>query len=146
MSVIGLNHIVLKVKNLEKTHHFYSDLLGLKKVGKRPGMSFYKIETSPNHHDLAFVEIGDLATQPPNHYLGLFHFCFSIKDKEEMWSLHDRLEKEGVRILGATDHNMMHSFYVFDPDGNVVEFGVDLPTKDWMHLKDPFAFDNQLFR
>ena len=30
----GINHLVLNVRNIEESHHFWSDLLGFKQVGK----------------------------------------------------------------------------------------------------------------
>lgn len=35
----------------------------------------------------------------------------------------------------------MRSFYVQDPDGNVVELGVDVPQEEWAQNAAPFTRD-----
>ena len=61
----GLNHLVLNVRDIEESHHFWCDLLGFKQVGELEGdnvppgvkMRFYSgVVDDVNHHDLALVE------------------------------------------------------------------------------------------
>jgi catechol-2,3-dioxygenase len=44
-------------------------------------------------------------------------------------------------VLGSVDHNISRSFYVRDPDGNVVELTFDLPRGEWANQAEPFAED-----
>ena len=57
----GINHLVLNVRDMEESHHFWSELLGFKLVGtwKRSeggpdlNMRFYSgVVDDVNHHDL----------------------------------------------------------------------------------------------
>jgi catechol 2,3-dioxygenase len=128
MLVRGINHVVLKVRNLEESDRFYREFVGLKLVGRRGHMRFY---TAGAHtHDFAIVEIG--AAPPVNSRgLGLFHFCFDVRDEVALRALYTTLKGAGVAVSSGVDHNVMHSFYAHDPDGNVVEFGVDVPEQEW---------------
>lgn len=139
MALQGINHVVLKVKDLEASDYFYREILGLQKVGERGKMWFYS--AGNHHHDLALVEVGSQATAPPMQQTGLFHLCFNVSDENALAELHDRCKSLEVTILGTVDHTIMRSFYVLDCDRHVIELGVDVPQAEWEHLADPFARD-----
>ncbi|WP_009630658.1 VOC family protein [Synechocystis sp. PCC 7509] len=139
MALTGINHIVLKVKDLEASDYFYREILGMRQVGKRDKMWFYS--AGNHHHDLALVEVGNPTTVPQMPQTGLFHLCFNVSDESALAELHDRTKTFGVTILGAVDHTIMRSFYVLDPDRHVIELGVDIPQAEWAHLSDPFGRD-----
>jgi catechol 2,3-dioxygenase len=137
MLVNGINHVVLKVRNLEASDKFYRELVGLKLVGQRGNMRFY---TAGVHtHDFALVDVGGEAPLSP-HGPGLFHFCFDVSSEDALRMLYVKLRSAGVAVSGGVDHNVMHSFYTHDPDGNVVEFGVDIPEEAWSGT-EPWAED-----
>ncbi len=140
MALSGINHIVLKVRDLEKSDAFYGGVLGLKKVGGRGRMSFYT--AGVHHHDFALLEIGLRGAVPPGGSVGLFHFCFDVPDENSLADLYRNCNRAGVAVLGTVDHNVMHSFYLKDPDGNTVEIGVDVPREKWGTLPDPWAEDS----
>ena len=139
MALQGINHVVLKVKNLESSDYFYREILGMQRVGERGRMWFYS--AGSHHHDLALVEIGSHAAAPQSQQTGLFHLCFNVSDEQALAELHDRAKTAGVTVLGAVDHTIMRSFYVLDPDRHVIELGVDVPQAEWAHLNDPFSRD-----
>src|ERR1700742_1956216 len=72
---IGVNHIVLNVRNIEESHQFWTEVVGLRLVGEfrqrpdrppTPKMRFYS-GMGPhglNHHDLALVESPNLPPPP----------------------------------------------------------------------------------
>lgn len=139
MAIRRINHIVLKVRSLVESDKFYSGALGLTRVGERAGMWFYS--AGEHHHDLALIEAGDQALSPDHRQTGLFHFCFDVDSEASLASLHRRCSEAGIQILGEVDHNIMRSFYVRDPDDNLVELGVDLPREEWFDQSTPFARD-----
>ena len=141
MLVKGINHVVLKVQNLEASDHFYREVVGLEAVGGRGRMRFYS--AGAHTHDFAIVEVGPASPSRPHdasRSTGLFHFCFDVATEADLKSLYARLRAAGVAVSGGVDHNVMHSFYVHDPDGHVVEFGVDVPRDEWAG-PDPWAED-----
>jgi catechol 2,3-dioxygenase len=70
----------------------------------------------------------------------LFHLCFTVSDEQALIEIYNRCQAAGVSILGTSDHTVMRSFYVVDPDGHVVEFGFDVPQEEW-GVPEPFARD-----
>src|SRR6266851_8728372 len=68
----GINHLVLNVRDIEESHRFWTEIVGLKQVGAlrpRPGratppkMRFYSGDHGGKmtHHDVALVESPNLA-------------------------------------------------------------------------------------
>src|SRR5712692_3724508 len=64
----GINHVVLNVRNLEVSHRFWSEIMGLRCVAalqpipgqQRPKMRFYSgLDTHGDvtHHDVALAEL-----------------------------------------------------------------------------------------
>jgi catechol 2,3-dioxygenase len=136
----GINHVVLKVRDLTASDHFYREVLGLERVGERSGMLFYT--AGGHHHDLALVELGAHAMSPPDDQTGLFHFCLDVPGEAALGELYRRCKSAGVPILGSVDHTIMRAFYVRDPDGHVVELGFDVPKDEWVNLPNPFLEDH----
>jgi catechol 2,3-dioxygenase len=135
LAIRGINHIVLRVRDLEAADAFYRGVLGLEKVGDRGRMWFYS--TGVHHHDLALMEARTFAA---SGHGALFHFCLDVSDESALAEIYERCWTSGAHILGTADHTIMRSFYVSDPDGNVVKLGVDVPRENW-GTGDPFAAD-----
>lgn len=125
-----LGHAVLRVRDLERSIHFYRDILGLKEVVRSGRMAFFS--AGENHHDLAVMAIGPGAVNPPANSVGLYHLAFKIGDSlEELRAAKQWLEGNGVAILGESDHTVSQSLYVEDPDGNEIELYVDANPEVW---------------
>jgi catechol 2,3-dioxygenase len=126
MHVQGLGHVVLKVRNRERSEQFYSGLLGIPisaRLSDGLQMTFF---TLGNHHDFAVMEVGDEAPSPDAQATGLAHVAFKVGDSlDELRSAKAQLAAAGVSIRYEVDHTVTKSLYLQDPDGNEVELYVD---------------------
>jgi catechol 2,3-dioxygenase len=131
MQVKALGHVVLKVRNLERSVAFYRDLLGMQEVVRHQGaMAFLSLGS--NHHDLGLLQLGERAALPDPHAVGLFHIAFKVGDTlDELRECKSHLEKHGVQLLGMSDHGVSQSLYLADPDGNEIELYVDADPATW---------------
>lgn len=136
MSLKGINHVVLKVRNLSRAEAFYAGILGFRKVGERPGMLFFS--GGGHAHDLALTEVGEEAAAATQRQVGLFHFAVTVSDEAALVDLARRCREKGVRINGTADNIVSRSFYIADPDGNMVELTVDTPEEEWTGIDNPF--------
>lgn len=141
MGLKGINHLVLKVRNLVAADQFYREVLGMQKVGERGRMYFY--HAGGHHHDLALLEVGTQEEPPARGVTGLLHFCLDVSDEASLAQLYRQCRAAGVQILGTADHTVSRGFYVADPDGHVVELGVDTPRAQWADVPAPFAHDKE---
>lgn len=127
-----LGHVVLYVRDLQRSLTFYRDLLGLQTLGETFNGRACMLTSGRTHHELLLLEVGDAPAPPMGHRLGLYHIGWCIGDNDDQ--LRDaikELEAAGVPIEGMSDHWVSHSLYLRDPDGNEVELYVDVPDYDW---------------
>jgi catechol 2,3-dioxygenase len=131
MQIKSLGHVVLKVRNLERSLAFYRDILGMKEVARyRGAMVFFSFGS--NHHDLGLLQLGEQAALPGPSSLGLYHVAFKVGDSlDELRECKAHLEKHGVSILGMSDHAVSQSLYLTDPDGIEIELYVDADPALW---------------
>jgi catechol-2,3-dioxygenase len=140
MEIKELGHIVLYVRNLQRSVEFYRDVLGWHQVVPDvPGMPASAFSSGRTHHELLLIEVGENAQPiPAGRRVGMYHFGLKVGDTDD--ELRDALrhvQEAGVRVVGTGDHTVTHSLYVLDPDGNELELYVDVPGVDWK--RDPMA-------
>lgn len=140
MEIKELGHAVLYVRDLETSRHFYGDILGFRQP-PTPGIGFPAVAFSSGrtHHELLLIEVGrDAALPPRGRRTGLYHLGFKIgTTDDELREARDTLQRNGVTIVGASDHTVTHSLYVLDPDGNELELYIDVQPERWRD--DPAA-------
>jgi catechol 2,3-dioxygenase len=136
MFIDGINHATLRVRNLDRSDYFYSQVLGLKRVGKRSNMYFYS--SGRFAHELALLHDPDYRRSDND---GLMHLCFNVADEEKLHALYQHCQNQEQAPSGGVDHLVMHSFYLRDPDGHVLEIGMDRPAEEWKDNPRPFAED-----
>jgi catechol 2,3-dioxygenase len=139
MEVQELGHIVLYVRNVDRSATFYRDVLGWRQIlpaeGVGPGfpVAAFSAPSGRTHHELLLIEVGeDAAPVPGGRRVGMYHFGLKIGDSDD--ALRDalrQLEGAGATVVGASDHTVTHSLYIEDPDGNEIELYVDVPGVDW---------------
>lgn len=135
MKIQGVGHVVLKVRDLDRSAQFYRDVLGLKEVARYQNRMVF-FSAGQNHHDLAILSVGPNAPAPDPVSVGLYHVALKIGDNLDLLrEAKAHLEAHGVKIRGVSDHRVSQSIYVEDPDGNVVELFVDADPALW--VRDP---------
>ena len=136
MEVKELGHVVLFVKNIDRSVHFYRDILGFHAIEPEDGGPPAKAKaftSGRTHHELLLIEVGEDAPHPGRGLrAGLYHIGFKVGDTDdELRDVIRTVSAAGVPVVGASDHTVTHSLYVLDPDGNEIELYIDVPGVDW---------------
>jgi catechol-2,3-dioxygenase len=131
MEIKELGHVVLYVRDLERSRAFYRDVLGFREILAAPGAALYS--TGRTHHELLLLAVGpDAQPIPQGRRVGMYHFGLKVGDTDdELRAARDAVLQAGATIVGSSDHVVTHSLYLLDPDGNELELYVDVPGVDW---------------
>jgi catechol 2,3-dioxygenase len=137
MEVKDLGHIVLYVRDIDRSRRFYRDVLGWHEIAGQAPMAMYS--SGRTHHELLLIEVGpDSAPIPAGRRVGLYHFGLKIgTTDEELRQALDELTEAGANVVGSADHGVTHSLYITDPDGNEIELYIDVQPEAWR--EDPEA-------
>ena len=129
-----LGHVVLDVLSMEHSSAFYTDVLGLRQVGKLGSIAFFSFGES--HHDIALRQAS---------VAGLRHLAFRLgEDIRVLQEYSAHLQACGVRVLTARDHRVSKSLYFRDPAGIVIEVYVDDPKVPWRDDPSLVAYSQPL--
>ena len=150
MRAKGVSHIAVCVADLERSLHFYRDLLGLtvrlhttQNMARRPGAESAEMYQQPREsRTVANVWFDDPDTPQPflvltSHpgsqvkgepikldQIGISHISFEVEDVR---AYAEELMAKGVTMAGTLadftdDQGVMRTFFVYDPDGILVQF------------------------
>ena len=150
MKAKGVSHIAMCVADLDRSLHFYRDLLGLnvrlhttQEMARRPGAESAEMYQRPREsRTVANVWFDDPDTTQPflvltSHpgsevegdpikldQIGISHISFGVQDVR---AYAEELMAKGVSLAGTlddftNDQGVMRTFFVYDPDGILVQF------------------------
>lgn len=122
-----LDHVVLRVVNVEAMLRFYSEVLGCPVERRQEGIGLIQLRAGRSLIDLVPVEsrlgrVGGGAPDPQARNMD--HFCLRVEPFDE-GAIRAQLASTGVAVgplesrYGA--EGMGPSLYVTDPEGNTVE-------------------------
>ena len=139
---VGLNHLVLNVRDLDESHRFWTEILGFKQVGERkvtperpnpPRMRFYSgdHDGKMQHHDIALIENRDLPPPMDGMPMAIAHIAMALPSQEAWLQQLTYLQSRGIKFNRRVEHGMTHSLYISDPNGYGIELLYELPREVW---------------
>jgi glyoxylase I family protein len=125
--LVGLDHIVLRVQDLDPMLRFYIDVLGCTMERKQEAIGLYQVRAGASLIDLVTLD-GKLGRAggagPGREGRNLDHFCLRIDPYDDA-ALRAHLLAHGVQPresgsrFGAEGEGP--SLYLTDPEGNMIE-------------------------
>jgi catechol-2,3-dioxygenase len=140
---LSLDHVNIYVRNAERSHRWYADVLGLHTQDSMTSPETGRVRAvflaaDPDHaHDVALFEVGEEAPGPQKGQVGLNHFAWKMASVDDLKEMHQRLKDKGVPFRVA-DHTVSIGIYFSDPDGNGLEVYYELPRDQWRRDR-PFS-------
>jgi glyoxylase I family protein len=122
-----IDHLVLRVVDLDRMLHFYCDVLGCPIERRQDSIGLVQLRAGRSLVDLVPVdgELGSAGGAAPGiEGRNVDHFCFRVEPFDEA-GIRRVFEAHGV-VAGSTEsrygaEGLGPSIYVTDPEGNVVE-------------------------
>lgn len=134
-----IGHVVLKVRDLERSRRFYTEMLGLDVMREVPQIKMVFLASNRrDHHEIALAEVGPRAGAPKQSDAGLAHIAFRLKSEGELRAAYREFKERGVPICFTVDHGVTKSIYFLDPDGNQLEVYCDNPPEEIAKMADPY--------
>ena len=134
-----LGHLVLRVRDVEASEKWYTDVLGLHTTNKRAGKMIFMSANDSSSHELALLNLGPDAPGPEETRVGLYHFAWEMESFEDLKKLYKEMKEKDVNVGGIGDHGISIGVYLFDPDGNEIEVFYEMPKDQWPKGDDLFS-------
>ncbi len=131
----GMHHITAIGASIERTHAFFADVLGLRRVKMTsnfddpgsahwywgvgdgaPGTIITYFERDPRREGRARMGAGQT-----------HHYAFAVPDEATQLAFRERLLRAGYRVSPVMDRIYFKSIYTNDPDGHIVELATAGP-------------------
>ena len=136
-----LGHILINVRDIERSKAFYTKILGLEILEQDPdhGGLFLSIGSYGNTLDIFQSTNPDDFPQPKSQLgnregMGVRHIAFAVETEEDLKQAYFALQDAGVPIYRAADPTSQKSVYFYDPDDNLLEIVWERP-----NVRDIFA-------
>ncbi len=144
LKIDRIHHVAYRCKDAKETVNWYVDNLNM---GFVLAIAEDKVPSThePDPYMHVFLDAGagnvlaffELPTKPemgkdPNTPVWVQHIAFKVKDRDTLVAYKERLEANGIEVLGVTDHSIFHSIYFFDPNGHRIELACPDPAEEKM--------------
>ena len=130
----GLNHHAYATLDMEKTHKFWTEVMGCKFLGAWDFMDSGHGKPIPDNYihslygmadgsAMAFFELqNDFEKKDDGIPKYTKHLALSVNSMDELKEWQDHFKAHGISVLGEIDHEgIWHSVYVTDPAGLTIE-------------------------
>ncbi|MCW9706677.1 VOC family protein [Fodinibius salsisoli] len=116
----GINHITIRVNDIERAEEFYGEILGfelVRKMGK--SMAVYRIGSEDT---IVLVE-AETSYDTSSRDYRVDHFGFYLESEEKVDEMAEYFREKEVTVLsGPANRKRGRFIFISDPDGNMIEF------------------------
>lgn len=130
-AVRRLGHVNLYTGDFDGAMKFYNEIVGIEEVYRTPLAGGGFLSNGNTHHDIAFIDVdGPVGKARKARVPQLNHLGFELESEVALVESYNAAIAAGCTFLRTMDHDIAHSVYNFDPDGNVYEVYADV-VKEW---------------
>lgn len=122
-----VEHVQLKVEDLERAVRFYRDMLGFQVLAQSQDRA--KLSADGTRPLLSLVR-PEGVTPKQERRAGLYHFALLLPTRSDLARMVTYLVRQGIRF-GSADHLVSEAIYFSDPDGNGIEIYSDTDPDTW---------------
>jgi catechol 2,3-dioxygenase len=134
-----IGHVVIKVRNLERSRKFYTEILGMDVMMEIPAIpGCFLANNRRDHHEIALFEVGAEADGLHGRQIGLAHIAFRLRNEQDLRAAYKEFKEKDVPISFTVDHGVTKSIYFRDPDGHELEVYVDNSPEEMAKFPNPY--------
>jgi len=127
--VVGLGHVGIYVRDLDRMVAFYRDFLGMQvtKQNRARGMAFLSSDPAASDHEIALM-----SGRPENDNPHLINqISMRVESLDDLRTFHQRILAEGLKLERVVNHGSAIGCYFQDPEGNTTEVFWRSPYNCW---------------
>jgi len=117
----------LQVSDLSRSVGYYEQVIGLRVLAAGESTT---LGPHGEGRPLVTLQTRPGVTPARRGAFGLYHFAILLPDRAALGRFADHLADRGERV-GAADHRVSESLYLWDPDGLGIEVYADRPRSSW---------------
>ena len=121
-----LGAVHLTVADLDRSVDYYEREIGLAVRERAAG----RAALGTGGEDLLVLD-EEAGAKPADGFSGLYHFALLVPDRADLarWLVH--AARDGVQLVGMSDHFVSEALYLRDPDHHGIEIYADRPRELW---------------
>jgi len=121
-------HIVYRTNRFEEMLAWYQFVFDAKIQYQNPALAFLTYDDE--HHRFALANLAvlrpDERETEKQGFVGVDHVAYTYASLEDLLENYQQLKEKGIKPYWCVHHGMTVSMYYADPDGNQMEFQVDV--------------------
>jgi len=153
MKIDRIHHVAYRCKDARQTVLWYQKYLNMEFIlaiaedqvpsTKAPDPYMHVFLDAGQGNVLAFFEIPN---SPPmgrdtNTPAWVQHIAFKVDSEATLKEVMQRLQADGIDVVGITDHTIFKSIYFFDPSGHRVELAADCASPQQLQRLDEVKWE-----
>ncbi len=153
MKVQKIHHVAYRCVDAKQTVEWYRKYLDMDLIlaiaedqvpsTKAPDPYMHIFLDAGAGNVLAFFELPTAAPMDRDRNTPTWtqHLALQVASMDELLEAKQRLEADGIDVIGPTDHTIFKSIYFFDPSGHRLELAANTGTPDMMRKLDDVKWD-----
>ncbi|MGV8893378.1 MAG: VOC family protein [Burkholderiaceae bacterium] len=153
MKIKKIHHVAYRCIDAKQTVEWYGKYLNMDFVlaiaedqvpsTKAPDPYMHIFLDAGGGNVLAFFELPNQAPMDRDRNTPTWtqHLAMEVATIEEMMEAKQRMEADGIEVIGPTDHTIFQSIYFFDPSGHRLELAVNTSTPEMMQKLDDVKWE-----
>ena len=153
MKIKQIHHVAYRCKDAKETVEFYTKFLNMNFMlaisedrvpsTKEPDPYMHLLLDAGNGNILAFFELPNSPQmgRDENTPEWVQHIAFELDNEDELMQAKADLEAQGIKIVGPTDHGIIKSIYLFDPNGHRLELTTVTATAEQLKKLEDVKWD-----
>lgn len=121
-------HVVYRTRRYEEMIEWYKFVFGAKVQAQNPALAFLTYDDE--HHRFAIANLDTLRPDDSAHdkrgMIGVDHVAYTLASLDELLMNYEQLKERDIMPYWCVHHGMTVSMYYADPDGNQMEFQVNV--------------------